>query len=847
VSIPFDEGSAPLNDRVAEILDDPDGDTVQLVGLAPTVAVGSQNSVVTVNEGDFGQFWFAPDNAEAARQVVLEVQVEDRAGADDTNRVTCAVTIDIVRENEPPTTDGGTFTVENATTGEVALGNLRDLGIVIDPDDGDVLTFEQQGDTAQNGVTLTIDGDGDVSYSAEGADVGMTPQFRFTVTDNQSTTVAPVEGVLTAEIVRSTAPSAVIQNHTFEDVEQGKPFQVDLLEGSFNPFPDTPLVLTVDKQPSQGAGSIEWSEGSSTLTFTPSDEFFGVALVGYSAIDKADRQVTATTTFTVIGRPGRPGQPDITDVASHRATVTWAPADPKGAPITNYTVTWPGGEADAGTATTITLTDLQNGSPLQFTVVATNKVGDSDPSIASGAVTPDQVPNQPSPPVIQEFDDQRLLVTWTAPVVDGTPISEYRVMSSEGEIRVFGPTETQVWWDGLDNGTPYTFTVIAKNGAGDSERSDSSAPLSPAREPEAPTNVVAADAGNGVVQQLTVSWARPADNGRPITGYIVYVQPASGAATTVDRSSDPATSQVIPVGDGDYTFRVVAVNVVGPSAQSAPSSATRSIKTPAQVSPLSATSDQDRFTTLTFSDLTGDGPTGGCAVSYEYLLSPGGSWATLAANKQIGSLGNGTPYTVQVRAKNCKYTGSASPTASFTPSGPPIAANISITGVASGTSITWNWNASSAGNGAPITSVTLSGATGGSVGATGSTTSNHGCGQVLTLTVTVTNRNGSASQTSGGVATSPCTMVVHPSSGTCPEDDGFLPDHYDAGPPPTCSSPGGFIGAGTAVTVSCRTDFPVDFTLGTNERWLRIVSGGPVGWYVADYTVSENTNTLPVC
>ena len=63
---------------------------------------------------------------------------------------------------------------------------------------------------------------------------------------------------------------------------------------------------------------------------------FGVAIVGYSALDKADRVVSATVTFTVIGRPGPPGQPDVTDVASHRATVTWAPADPKGTPVTNY-------------------------------------------------------------------------------------------------------------------------------------------------------------------------------------------------------------------------------------------------------------------------------------------------------------------------------------------------------------------------------------------------------------------------------------------------------------------------------------------------------------------------------
>ena len=90
-------------------------------------------------------------------------------------------------------------------------------------------------------------------------------------------------------------------------------------------------------------------------------------------------------------------------------------------------------------------------------------------------------------------------------------------------------------------------------------------------------------------------------------------------------------------------------------------------------------------------------------------------------------------------------------------------------------------------------------------------------------------------------------MLVTTNNRTCPEDDGSLPDHVTAaagGNLATCSSPNGFIANATSLRVTCRVDWPA---LGVG-RWLYIYSGANyAGWYVADFTITENTESLPGC
>ena len=121
-----------------------------------------------------------------------------------------------------------------------------------------------------------------------------------------------------------------------------------------------------------------------TFTFTPEV---------HNAIDQ---QVGSPITVTVVD-PTAPAAPAIGTATPGNGTakVAWtAPTSTGGRAITGYVVTpYVGGvakpaKAFASTATTQTITGLQNGTTYAFTVAATNAIGTGDPSAPSNAVMP---------------------------------------------------------------------------------------------------------------------------------------------------------------------------------------------------------------------------------------------------------------------------------------------------------------------------------------------------------------------------------------------------------------------------------------------------------------------------
>ncbi|MCO5300845.1 MAG: fibronectin type III domain-containing protein [Candidatus Nanopelagicales bacterium] len=137
---------------------------------------------------------------------------------------------------------------------------------------------------------------------------------------------------------------------------------------------------------------------------------------------------------------------------------------------------------------------------------------------------------------------------------------------------------------GLTNGQPYTFTVKARNDAGDGANSAASAPVTPFTVPGAPF-APSAVPGN---QDASVSWS-PADNGGSmITKYTATAAPGGASCTT------SGTTCTVPglINGTAYTFNVVATNVAGdgpPSTTAAvtPTSQaqTAKVKTPKKIKP----------------------------------------------------------------------------------------------------------------------------------------------------------------------------------------------------------------------------------------------------------------------
>ena len=100
-------------------------------------------------------------------------------------------------------------------------------------------------------------------------------------------------------------------------------------------------------------------------------------------------------------------------------------------------------------------------------------------------------------------------VSWAAPDDGGSPITSYVVTSDPGSIsKSVAGDQTSVDVDGLENGTAYTFTVVAQNAVGDSAASDPSSAVTP----KAPFSVgpTATITGNAEVgQTLTAHEGTP--------------------------------------------------------------------------------------------------------------------------------------------------------------------------------------------------------------------------------------------------------------------------------------------------------------------------------------------------
>jgi len=279
-----------------------------------------------------------------------------------------------------------------------------------------------------------------------------------------------------------------------------------------------------------------------------------------------------TLTLTSTGVPGAPTATAATADNLGNVLVTWSPpvAVPGAPAITGYRVlASPGGAFTTTGATSATFSGLTRGTAYTFTVTARNAAGTGAASVASAPATPRTVPGGPSA-VTAVTGSWSATVTWTAPGSNGgAAITGYTVTASPGGASAATTGATSGTVTGLTNGVAYTFTVTARNAAGTGAASVASAPVIPRTVPSAPS-AVKVTGGNKVA---TVTWTAPVSNGgAAVTGYTVTANPSGRTATTTGAISAVVTG----LANGTtYTFTVIARNVAGSSAASAPSAAVR--------------------------------------------------------------------------------------------------------------------------------------------------------------------------------------------------------------------------------------------------------------------------------
>ena len=712
-------GIAPLEVHAGESLPVDITDYVLVLeGRTPRLTEESKVSALegTVAVTDATNVVYTP-RVDYAGPSTLSFEVTDGTGPDDPEGHKALLALPILvlaPKNLPPVLSASNVDVAAGDEGSV------DLARFVEDPDGDPVTFTAG--ATPTGISVAISGTTATVRAAPEITKGTVLNVPITVTDGEH---PPVEGTLAVKVVASTRPLAKANEDTVDKAHQGKDVPVRVLANDSNPFPETPLKL-VDALVETGNGSATVS--GDQVVVTPDKTFVGVMVVRYrvqDATNDPDRQVEGRIQVTVQGRPETPAKPTVEEVRSKTVVLTWDPPVNNGAEITGYTVRSTNGYTKACATTTCTLDGLTNNVVYNFTVVATNEVGDSDPSAPSEDARPDEKPNRPAPPTLA-FGDTSIKLTWVNETyTDRSPIScvNIRISGPGGGTDRTCVTGTSYEWTGLQNGGSYTFEIQAVNAAPDpSEWSGASAPEIPAGKPAAPAKPGATRTSLGSSSQMKIVWAAPADNGGPITGYTVEAL-RGGAVVSSTKVAATTATMGVPADSTDYTFRVKAHNKAtdkfGEAAFSPESNPQRAFAAPGAVAGLTATATGANGTVqLAFANVTAAGARDG-EISYEWSQNGSSGWAALGANKVVSGLNNGTGYDFYVRAvvkaDGGRGDGPASNKATANPYGPIPAPSVNASGGNQTVGFSWSTSGNGRNYTTTVTGAVSSGAASGSV------------------------------------------------------------------------------------------------------------------------------------
>jgi len=419
-----------------------------------------------------------------------------------------------------------------------------------------------------------------------------------------------------------------------------------------------------------------------------------------------------TVTTSVIGT-----------AANGQILLSWtAPSSNGGSQITDYTIRyvasggirWITVPRTASTATTATVTGLNNGTAYEFQVAAVNAAGTGVWSSFSPMITPRTTPAMPTT-VVGIAGNGQVSLNWTAPTNNGgSAITDYSIQYSRDGGTSWSTfarpasTATEATVTGLTNGTSYLFQVAAVNIVGTGSQSMNSGTVTPRTLPGVPSSIV------GVVgdRRATLNWTAPENNGgSAITDYTIQYSSDGGSNWTAfpHPASAATTASVTGLTSGTrYVFKVAAVNAAGTGNWSTNSAALVPLSVPTVPTSVMGAAGNSQVS-LSWTAPADNG--GGAITNYtiQYSSDSGSNWSTFpqtastATTATVTGLTNGTSYLFQVAAANVVGASSwSSNSLAVTPrTVPAVPTSVSVT--AGNGQISLGWTAPSSNGGSAIT------------------------------------------------------------------------------------------------------------------------------------------------
>ncbi|MFN8158810.1 MAG: hypothetical protein U0R68_15440 [Candidatus Nanopelagicales bacterium] len=399
-----------------------------------------------------------------------------------------------------------------------------------------------------------------------------------------------------------------------------------------------------------------------TKVFVAAREVAASQLAMVKIVDSVTSAVKATH-YVQAPYVAKPAQPTglATVGASGQVTLSWNAIEN----ATSYHVYRDGQMIGTTVSPGYVDSGLDNGSAYAYTVVALNVAGWSPISAEVVGVPTAVAPSAPFD-VVAAPGDGSVHLAWTA-VPSATSYQVFR----NGTL-VGSPTAPDFVDSGLTNGTSYSYTVKALNGATASVAS-SAVPATPvATAPAAPTNLVATP-GNATVG---LSWTAPAG----ATSYAVYRGGVVVATTATPTWTDTTVSN-----GTTYSYYVVAYKQNSPASAASATVTAKPVAPPLSTPTGLAATPGDATVALTWSSVAG-------ATGYDVYR--GGVKLTSVATPAYtdNTVSNGTTYSYYVIATSATSSSAQSATVSATPAAPAPGAPTGLSGVAGDQTATLTWN-----------------------------------------------------------------------------------------------------------------------------------------------------------